>query len=69
LPYFIADGNGRSVLKIYNLSGGLLREIDLEKGYNILEIQALDLWPQGIYFYSVEIDGFNILYDKMILME
>jgi len=69
LPYFIADGNGRSVLKIYNLEGGLLREIDLEKGYNILEIQASDLWSQGIYFYSVEIDGFNILYDKMILME
>ncbi|MFH1319129.1 MAG: T9SS type A sorting domain-containing protein [Bacteroidota bacterium] len=69
IPYFLPYESNKAILKIYNINSSLLREIPLKKGYNLLEIRALESWSQGIYFYTIEINGEKHQYDKMILIK
>jgi len=68
IPYFVPGTGNRAVLKIYNNHGSLLHEIDLRKGKNTLEIRVPDLWAEGVYFYSIEIDGVKKQFEKMVLI-
>ncbi len=68
IPYFIPAESERASLKIYNMNGGLLREISLDRGHNVLELRASDLWSEGIYFYTVEVNHEVVLHDKMVLI-
>jgi len=68
IPYFVPSTSNRAVLKVFNTYGSLLQEIDLRKGSNTLEIRVPDLWAEGVYFYSIEIDGVKKQFEKMVLI-
>ncbi|MFH1320903.1 MAG: T9SS type A sorting domain-containing protein [Bacteroidota bacterium] len=68
IPYFVSENTEKANIKIYNISGVILKEYKLEQGKHVLEVKTSG-WGEGMYIYSIEIDGTTRQYDKMLLIE
>ncbi len=66
---FELDRQSHVVFEVYDGKGMLVRSVDLstqEAGLNHVELDMQD-WPEGIYFYSIYIDGLLNGSKKMIV--
>ncbi|MBI5220119.1 MAG: T9SS type A sorting domain-containing protein [Bacteroidia bacterium] len=64
IPYSIP---ANAVIKIYSSTGAILKTIRLEQNKTSIELNTTD-WSNGIYFYSLMVDGFEIAWKKMALI-
>jgi len=64
---FSTENNGTAQLKIYNLMGSMVQQLDVKvkKGMNKIELDAKN-FDAGVYFYSV-INGSDAFTRKMIV--
>jgi PKD repeat protein len=66
IPYYLKDENSPAFIKVYNITGQLVREFRLVQGNNIMEMQRGKL-PAGLYVYTMEIGGVVTDNKKMVL--
>jgi len=67
IPYLIPGSAEEAVIKVYDITGNLLKEYPLEKTRNLLQVETQD-WVEGIYIYRIEIQGAVKDQDKMVLI-
>ncbi|MBI5220088.1 MAG: T9SS type A sorting domain-containing protein [Bacteroidia bacterium] len=67
IPYSI-PANTEAVIKIYSSTGAILKTIRLEQNKTSIEINTID-WSNGIYFYSLTVEGVEIAWKKMALIK
>jgi hypothetical protein len=60
--------DSKSVINIYSCEGKLLSSYPLSGEMSMLELQTSG-WAQGIYFYSLVVDGTVVQYRKMSLIK
>jgi len=65
--FFIPNEANKVFLTVQNLSGQLIKRIDItEKGSGFIELKLMDL-PAGLYSYKLNVDGIAIDTKKMIV--
>ena len=57
--------NGRAIVQVFDLTGRLLKSIDLQ-GKGVYELDLAD-WASGVYFYQVEMEGQAVLREKLVV--
>ncbi|MBI5220090.1 MAG: PKD domain-containing protein, partial [Bacteroidia bacterium] len=67
IPYSIPV-NTEAVIKIYSSTGALLKTFKLEHTKPSVELKTTN-WSNGIYFYSLTVDGVEIAWKKMTLIK
>ena len=67
IPYYLPEKSG-GYIKIYDLKGGLIRAYLLREGNNFIEVNTKEL-NNGMYMYSMEIDGMAVQYRKMAVIK
>jgi hypothetical protein len=67
IPYYLKEGTS-AFIKVYNLSGQLMRTYRLSQGRNRVEMQKGNL-SNGVYVYFMEVNGVEVDYKKMIISQ
>ncbi|MFH2141031.1 MAG: T9SS type A sorting domain-containing protein [Bacteroidota bacterium] len=67
IPYSLPDSEN-GVLKITNYEGKTISEIKVNSKSNKVELITKD-WANGVYYYTLNIDGKTIDTKKMILIK
>ena len=66
IEYFIPESAANATIKVYNVSGQLIKDIEIDsRGNGILQINTQDL-PSGAYVYQLVIDSQMIGSKQMI---
>jgi len=65
ITYSIIDDSQNAQIKFFNLSGSLIKTVNLDSGTGSISISAQEL-PTGTYSYSLEVDGKIIESKKMV---
>ncbi len=69
IPYQLPDKYTSAEIVVADISGRMIKKYVLNNGTNKIEISNADLPDNGIYFYTLLIDGKNIKTNKMVLMK
>jgi hypothetical protein len=66
LTYTIQSAYHKASIKLYTLTGSLLKEVELKenKGKVILDVTAI---PAGVYFYTLQVDEKPIHTNKLLV--
>lgn len=68
IDYFVPEGTQRASIRIFNLTGRMVREIAIDSyGKGRITVPA-DQLSGGIYYYSLVVDGSIIATKKMIIV-
>jgi len=67
IKFFIPNETNKAFLTVQNLSGQLIKRIDItEKGSGFIDLKLIDL-SGGLYSYKLNVDGMDIDTKKMIV--
>ena len=67
IAYFIPNESGKAFLTVQNMSGQILKRIDIaENGKGFIELKLKDM-TAGVYSYSLKVDGNTIDTKKMVV--
>ncbi len=69
IPYQLPEKYTSAEIVIADISSRMIKKYVLNNGTNKIEISNADLMDNGIYFYSLIVDGKNIKTNKMVLMK
>ena len=65
LKYQLPEGTGSAVIEIRDISGKLIDTLDVSKHFD--HVLLPESYNNGLYFYSLIVDGTLVRYEKVIL--
>jgi hypothetical protein len=67
IPYFIADGQSKGSIKIFNSAGQLMHTFTCLSGKELVQQFSVSDLPSGVYYYSLEVNQTKISTRKLIV--